>query len=142
MTHKKVTNYYVKFSRKNSKISLAYLVILCRKERTFDLTDEDDVAEFPAAGAHHGRVVVHRVDEEHADVGENAADGEGDGADRPLGRRPQVLKAGRQERVPFNSDLKFSTRPRGFGVRSGELLSWTKIFGKIVKKSHNHVKAF
>ena len=55
------------------------------------LTEEDDVAEFPAAGAHHRSVVVARVDEEHADVGENAADGEGDGADRPLGRRPQVL---------------------------------------------------
>ena len=55
------------------------------------LTEEDDVAEFPATGAHHGRVVVARVDEQHAHVGQDAADGEGDGADRPLGRRPQVL---------------------------------------------------
>ena len=56
------------------------------------LTEEDDVAEFPAGGAHDGRVVVARVDEEDADVGEDPADGEGDGADRPLGRRAQVLR--------------------------------------------------
>ena len=56
------------------------------------LTEEDDVAEFPAGGADDGRVVVARVDEEDADVGEDPADGEGDGADRPLGRRTQVLR--------------------------------------------------
>ena len=61
-------------------------------QKVCSLTEEDDVAEFPAGGAHDGRVVVARVDEEDADVGEDPADGEGDGADRPLGRRAQVLR--------------------------------------------------
>ena len=60
---------------------------------THSLTEEDDVAEFPARCADDGRVVVARVDEEDADVGQDAADGEGDGADRPLRRRTQVLLA-------------------------------------------------